>query len=136
MKILQSIGAVLAGLIFIFVSHSTVDYILESTGIFSSPDQGFHTTWMVVTATIYRTLLSIVAAFITARLAPSQPMKHALILGFVGLALSTAAAIIVIPMDLSPAWYPIALALLAVPSAWVGGLLSESSRSRVEARFR
>ena len=127
MNTLKSIGAVLAGIIFIFISHPTVDYILESTGIFTSPGQGFHTTWMVVTATVYRTILSIVAGFITAKLAPSQPMKHALALGMIGLALSTAAAIIVIPMDLSPAWYPIALAVLAVPSAWAGGALAGTS---------
>jgi hypothetical protein len=131
MNILKSIGAVLTGLIFIFVTHSGVDYILESLGIFTPPDQGFHTTWMVVTATIYRTVLSVVAAFLTAKLAPSQPMKHALILGLIGLALGTAAAIIVIPMNLSPAWFPIALVVLAVPSAWVGGMLAESRAGKL-----
>ena len=125
MNVLKSTGAVLAGFIFILISHSTVDFILEATGIFTPPSQGFHTTWMVVTATIYRTLLSIIAAFITAKLAPSAPMKHALVLGLIGLAICTAAAIIVIPMDLSPAWYPIALAVLAVPAAWFGAMLAE-----------
>jgi len=125
MNILKSIGAVLAGLIFIFVTHAGVDYILESLGIFTPPDAGLHTTWMVVTATIYRTVLSVIGAFLTAKLAPSQPMKHALILGLIGLALGTAAAIIVIPMNLSPAWFPIVLAILAVPSGWAGGKLAE-----------
>jgi hypothetical protein len=49
-------------------------------------------------------------------LAPSRPMLHALVLGFIGLALSTAAAVVLIPMDLGPAWYPIALAVLRFPA--------------------
>ncbi len=125
MNILKSIGAVLAGLIFIFVTHSGVDLLLESLGIFTPTTQRFETPWMLVTATIYRTLLSIAGCFMTGLLAPSRPMLHALILGFIGLALSTAFAVILIPMDLGPAWYPIALAVLAVPCAWVGGTLAE-----------
>jgi len=125
MNILKSIGAVLAGLIFIFVTHSAVDYILESLGIFTPRSERFDTSWMVITATIYRTLLSIVGCYLTGILAPSRPMLHALILGLTGLALSTAAAVVLIPMNLGPAWYPIALAVLSVPCAWVGGMFAE-----------
>src|SRR5829696_5695293 len=131
MNTLKSIGAVFAGLIFIFVTHSGVDLILESLGIFTPPTQRFETPWMLVTATIYRTLLSIAGCFMTGFLAPSRPMLHALVLGFIGLALSTAAAVVLIPMDLGPAWYPIALALLSVPCAWIGGLLAERRESRL-----
>ena len=125
MNILKSIGAVLAGLIFIFVTHSGVDFILESLGIFTPPTERFDTPWMVVTATIYRTILSIAGCFLTGFLAPSRPMLHAMVLGFIGLALSTAAAIVSIPMDLGPAWYPIALVALTLPCAWIGGKLAE-----------
>lgn len=125
MNVLKSIGAVFVGLVFIFVTHSGVDLILESLGIFSPTTERFDTTWMVVTATIYRTILSIAGCFVTGILAPTRPMLHSLILGFIGLFLSTAAAVVTIPMDLGPAWYPIALAALAVPSAWIGGLLAE-----------
>ncbi|HEX6124682.1 MAG TPA: hypothetical protein VFZ23_04850 [Pyrinomonadaceae bacterium] len=125
MSILKSIGAVFAGLVFIFVTHSGVDLALESLGIFTPPNERFDTPWMVVTATIYRTVLSIAGCFLTGVLAPSRPMLHSLILGFIGLFLSTAAAVVTIPMDLGPAWYPIALAVLSVPCAWVGGKLAE-----------
>jgi len=125
MNILKSIGAVLAGLIFIFATHSGVDLLLESLGIFTPTTQRFETPWMLVTATTYRTLLSIGGCFVTGILAPSRPMLHALVLGFIGLALSTAAAVVLIPMDLGPAWYPIALAVLSVPCAFVGGLIAE-----------
>jgi hypothetical protein len=129
MNILKSILAILAGLIFIFATHTGVDFVLESLGIFppppnrAGPGQGFHVTWMVVTALTYRIILSVAGCYLTAWLAPSRPMLHSLILGFIGLALSTAAAIVLIPLDWGPAWYPIALAASSVPCAWLGAKL-------------
>jgi hypothetical protein len=76
MKILKSIGAVLAGLVFIIFTHTLTDTILESAGIFPPADQGLHVTWMLVFALFYRIVLSIIGCFITAKLAPSNPMKH------------------------------------------------------------
>ena len=128
MNILKGIGAILAGLIFIVVSHSLTDFVLESLGIFNSPDQGFHTTWMVVTATIYRSVFSVVGGYITAALAPNRPLRHAVILGIIGLVASTIAAIVTIPMEIAPAWYPIALAILALPCTWLGGKLRTRTR--------
>jgi hypothetical protein len=128
MNLLKSVGAVLAGLIFIFITHNAVDKVLEGVGIFPPSEQGLHITWMLVTATIYRTLLSIAGCFVTGWLAPSRPMAHALILGFIGLILSTAAAFVFIPQNFSPAWYPIALAVLSIPCGFVGGKLAERRR--------
>ena len=125
MNILKSIGAVLAGLIFIVITHTGVDKILEGLGIFPSPDQGLHVPWMLVVALAYRTVLSVVGCYITAKLAPSRPLLHALVLGFIGLAVSGTAAVAIIPMGLSPAWYPIALAVVSVPCAWLAGLVAE-----------
>ncbi|PYT00442.1 MAG: hypothetical protein DMF63_07700 [Acidobacteria bacterium] len=124
MNILKSIGAVLAGLLFIVISHTAVDKILEGLGIFPDPNQGLHVTWMLALALAYRIVLSIVGCYITARLAPSSPMLHALILGFIGLVAGTIAAFAFIPMNLSPAWYPIVLALVSVPCGWAGGTLA------------
>jgi hypothetical protein len=123
LKILKGIGAILAGFIFIVVSHTATDFVLEKIGIFPPPEQGFNVTWMVVTATIYRSLYTVIGGYITAALAPDPPMRYVMILGFIGLALGTIAAIVTIPMHLGPAWYPIALAVLALPSVWLGGKL-------------
>ena len=125
MNILKSVGAVLAGLLFIGISHTAADKVLEGLGIFPHPDEGLHITWMVVLALSYRTVLSIVGCYISAILAPSRPMLHALILGFIGLVVGSIGAIAFIPMNLSPAWYPIALALASVPCAYVGGMLAK-----------
>jgi hypothetical protein len=123
MKILRGIGAVLAGMIFIVVTHTLTDFVLEKLGIFTPPQQGFHTTWMVVTATIYRSIYTVAGGYVTAALAPDPPMRYVMILGLIGLVVSTLAAIATIPMKLGPAWYPIALAVLALPCVWLGGRL-------------
>lgn len=123
MNVLKGIGAVLAGMIFIIVTHAGTDFVLESLGIFTPPSQGFHTTWMVVTATIYRSIYTVAGGYITAALAPSPQMRYVLILGIIGLALGTLGAIVTIPMGIAPAWFPIALALLALPCVWLGGKL-------------
>jgi uncharacterized membrane protein len=123
MNILKSIGAVIAGLFFIFLTHNGTDLILESLGIFTPITERFETTWMVVTALVYRIIFSIAGCYVTAWLAPSRPLLHAMILGTIGLILSTIAAIVLIPRDLGPAWYPIALAVSALPCAWIGGKL-------------
>ena len=123
MTILRGIGAVLAGVIFIVVSHSATDFVLEARGIFTPPSQGFHTTWMVVTATIYRCIYTVVGGYLTAALAPNRPMDYTLALGVIGIVAGTLAAIVTIPMSIAPAWYPIALAVLALPCTWLGGKL-------------
>ena len=123
MNVLKSVGAILAGMIFIVLTHTGTDYVLESLGIFTQPSEGFHTTWMVVTATIYRSIYTVAGGYLTAALAPNRPMLHAVILGLIGIAASTAGAIVMIPLHLTPNWYPIALIVLALPCTWLGGKL-------------
>jgi hypothetical protein len=123
MNILKGIGAILAGIVFIVVSHTGTDFVLEKLGIFTPPDHGFFVTWMVVTATIYRSIYTVIGGYITAALAPEPRLRYVLILGLIGLITSTLAAIATIPMKLGPAWYPIALAVLALPCVWLGGKL-------------
>lgn len=123
MNTLKGIGAILAGMIFIVVTHTVTDFVLESLGIFTPREQGLHTTWMVVTATIYRSIFSVGGGYVTAALAPEPRMRYVLILGLIGLVISSVAAVATIPMNLGPAWYPIALAVLALPCVWLGGKL-------------
>jgi hypothetical protein len=123
MNILKGIGAVLAGIIFIVVTHTVTDLVLEKLGIFTPPEQGFHITWMVVAATIYRSIYTVAGGYLTAALAPNRPMLYAVILGVIGIAASTAGAIVMMPLHLGPNWYPIALIILALPCTWLGGRL-------------
>jgi hypothetical protein len=71
----------------------------------------------------YRIVYTVVGGYITARLAPHSPMRHVWALGVIGLVVGTAGAITTIPMHLGPAWYPIALAVTALPCTWLGGVV-------------
>ena len=70
----------------------------------------------------YRTVYTVFAGYLTARLAPHAPMRHVAVVGTLGLIAGTAGAVTAISMaDLGPNWYPIALAVTAFPSVWIGG---------------
>lgn len=131
MNILKAIGAILAGMIFIVVTHGGTDLLLESAGIFTRPTVRFDTTWMVVTATVYRGLFMIAGGYLTAIISPEPKMRYVSILAAIGTALAIVGAIVTIPMDLAPAWYPIALIILGFPCVWLGGRIRVGSgRSR------
>ena len=119
----RSIGAVIAGLIFIFATHTGTDFILEKIGVLPPLGQPLYDTGLLLLASAYRGIYSVLGCSITARLAPRHPMRHALILGGIGVALSTAGAVAM--GDLSPAWYPLSLIALSLPYAWLGGKLFE-----------
>jgi hypothetical protein len=123
MNILKGILAILAGFIFIGVTHNGTDFILESLGIFTPPTIRFDTTWMVITATIYRNVFMVAAGYITAALAPAPKMRYVFILGVIGTLLGIAGIFINLKYDLGPMWYPVALVLLGFPCLFLGAKL-------------
>jgi len=124
MTILKSVGAVLAGLIFIGIAHSGTDAILENIGVL--PKGHLHVgTGLILVVIGYRAVTSLIGCYITALLAPKSPMKHALALGIIGVLLSTAGAIATANMNLGPAWYAWTLVVTALPIAWLAGKLYE-----------
>jgi surface polysaccharide O-acyltransferase-like enzyme len=123
--VLRSIGAVLAGLLVIVIVTTATDLALHATGVFPSAGEPMtNSLWLLATA--YRIVYGVAGSFIAARLAPNQPMRHALALGVVGLALSIVGAVMTWDRGpgFGPKWYPLALVVIAIPSAWLGGKLS------------
>jgi hypothetical protein len=57
-------------------------------------------------------------------------MKHALILGGIGVLLSAAGAIATADMDLGPAWYAWSLVAISLPAAWIGAKLFIASHKK------
>lgn len=105
-----------------------VDIVLHSANIFPPMDQPLNDT-LAFPATSYRIVIGIGAAWLTARLAPDKPMKHAMILGCLGVALGLAGLVATWNLDLGPRWYPIALVVLAIPQSWAGGRIYERQSS-------
>jgi surface polysaccharide O-acyltransferase-like enzyme len=123
-RIGRSIGAVLAGLLAIIVLSIGTDLVLEAIGVFPRLGQPVASRLLLL-ATVYRAVYGVVGSYIAARLAPDRPMLHALALGVVGVALSTAGALATWNKGpaFGPHWYPVALIAIAMPCAWAGGVL-------------
>jgi hypothetical protein len=120
----KSIWAVVAGVLAIIVVTTLVDILLHVTGVFPPMDQPIDNA-LALLATSYRIVISIGGAWLTARLAPEKPMKHAMILGCVGVVLGLVGVVATWNMGLGPRWYPIVLTVLALPQCWAGGKLYE-----------
>ncbi len=130
----RSIGAVLAGFVVVVILSLGTDGLLHAIGIFPKLGQRMDDALLLL-ATAYRTIYGVAGSYITARLAPNRPMKHALAGGVVGLVLSTAGAVATWKKGpaFGPHWYPLTLIALAMPTAWVGGRLLEMQlRTRVD----
>ncbi len=119
---LRSIGAVLAGMLANIIFSIGTDLALCAAGVFPPlSEPALFSTPLLLVATAYRTVYGIVGAYLTARLAPHHPMGHALVMGSIGLAACIAGAVAM--WGVGPAWYPVALVVLAMPCAWAGGRL-------------
>jgi hypothetical protein len=121
----KSIWAVVAGVLFIVVVTTLVDIVLHLAGVFPPMEQPIDDK-LALLATAYRVVISVAGAWLTARLAPMNPMKHALILGGVGVVLGLVGLSLTWNKGLGPHWYPIALVVLAVPQCWAGGKIYET----------
>jgi hypothetical protein len=56
-------------------------------------------------------------------------MKHAMVGGVLGLLVSTVGAVVTWNKNLGPHWYPVLLAVTALPCAWLGGWLWQMRKS-------
>ena len=125
----RSVWAVVAGVLFIIIVSTLVDIVLHMARVYPPMDQPIDDRLAVV-ATAYRFVISVAGAWLTAKLAPQNPMKHALILGVVGIVLGMVGVIATWNLGMGPRWYAIALVVLAVPQCWLGGKLYEMQAGR------
>jgi hypothetical protein len=115
---------VFLGFIVIVVLSLGTDQLLHVLEIYPPWGQPMYETSLNLLALTYRIVYGILGGYLTARFAPHAPMRHAMIGGGIGFVLSTVGAIVAIRMaDMGPLWFPILLALTALPCAWIGGAL-------------
>lgn len=128
-NILRSAGAVVAGLLVVIIITTATDALLHATGIFPPWGKPMSDALFLL-AFAYRIVYGIVGGYITGRLAPDKPVKQAVVLGAIGFVLSLAGAAATWNRgpEFGPKWYPLALIVIAIPTAWLGGKLVSSPR--------
>ncbi len=135
--LLASAVAVAAGFLVTAVASVVTDAAMRAGSIFpSSPERMSDALYALAAA--YRALFTVAGGYVTVRLAPSRPWRHAWILAGIGL---LAAVIGVIAFyriggaQLGPAWYPLSILIEAVPCIWVGArmALGTNAERRVDA---
>ena len=125
----RSVGAVVAGFVVVFVLSVGTDQVLHVLKVYPTWGEPMAGA-LYVMATAYRIVYTILGGYITARLAPRAPVRHALILGLVGLLAGILGVIVNIAKpELGPLWYSIAVAVTGPPCAWLGGLLYGNRQS-------
>ncbi len=121
---LKSVGAVVAGFLTVAILSTVTDVILENTGVFPTYDDQMANgspVWLLITALIYRSIFAVCGGYVTAILAPGNPMKHVKVLAVLGTIGGIAG--IFAGWQFGNQWYPIALAVTAFPLVWYGGKL-------------
>jgi len=119
----RSSAAVAVGIVVGVVLSLGTDQVLHVLHVYPPWGEPMYDPKLNLLALSYRIVFAILASYIIARMAPYSPMRHALVGGLIGFVVSLAGAIAAIPMNLGPTWYPIVLALTALPCAWLGGIL-------------
>jgi peptidoglycan/LPS O-acetylase OafA/YrhL len=128
-RILRSIGAVVAGFLAVGILDTSIDVVMHATGVYPPWFKPMATPlWFLAIG--YRMIDGVIGGYIAGRLAPDRPVKHALALGIVGMVLSVAGVVATWSKgpEFGPKWYPLALVVIALPCALIGGKLASRKR--------
>lgn len=120
----RSIFAIVLGFVVIGALAVGTDMVLRSSqpGVFDANGRVDSATWLMVMQA-YVFVYAVFGCWLAARLAPNRPMRHAMILGLLGLAFNVVGSIA--KWDTAPVWYHVLALALVLPAAWVGGWLRE-----------
>jgi hypothetical protein len=121
----RSALAVFLGFVVVAVLSLGTDELMHVLQVFPPWDQPMTDTGDNFLALTYRLVYGVFGSYVTARLAPHSPMKHALVGGLIGTILSTGGIVAATRVNLGPLWYPVALTVTALPCAWLGGILRQ-----------
>jgi hypothetical protein len=132
---LASAGAVVAGFIVTALASTAADGVMHAAGIFPSAPR-LMSDPLFALAAANRALFTVAGGYVSARLAPDGPMRHAWILAGIGLVAGLAGVVAYYAMgegELGPAWYAVSIPVEAISCVWLGGRLAASRRSSVRA---
>ncbi len=130
----RSVTAVIAGAFVGGALSVATDLLLHAIGIAPALGEAFSNPLLVL-AVIYRSMYGVLGSYVCARIAPGRPMGHCLVLGSLGCLANLVGAVTTwnASPSLGPHWYTVALAFLALPTAWLGGKIFTARSNRTPA---
>jgi len=122
---IRSIVVIVAGFVLIGVLSVCTDLLVRLLvpGAFT-PDGGSENILVLLGSQVYVGVYATFGCWLTARLAPNRPMRHALILGALGFVFNVAGLVAAKPGSF-PVWYMALSLVLVMPYAWLGGRIRE-----------
>ena len=117
---LRTAGALIAGFATVAILSVAADAVLHAANYYPNDGTAGSDPELVV-ALAYRTVFTILGGVITGWLAPSRPLRLAIILGIIGTVAASLGAFAM--WGLGHNWYAVTLALLSLPSTALGGWL-------------
>lgn len=118
---LRSVAAVLAGFVVVVALSTAADAAMHGMGVFPPADQRMEDPLLFLLALAYRGLFTVLGGWLTARLAPSSPMRHSLALAALGLLAGLLGVMATLASDLGPLWYAVAVAVTGPLCVLLGG---------------
>ena len=126
----RSVLALVAGFVVVVVLSLAVDEVLHILRVYPPWGEPMNDPGLNLLAMAYRAVITVLGGYVTARLAPYAPMRHAAIGAGIGLALGTLGVIGAMSVGgLGPLWYPIGVAVTGPLCNLLGGALYVKSRA-------
>jgi hypothetical protein len=132
---LASVIAVAAGFVVTALASIAADALMHAAEIFPNPPQ-LMSDPLFALAAAYRAVFTVAGGYVTARLAPDRPTRHAWILAGIGLFAGLAGLVAYYTVgeaELGPAWYAISIPAEAIPCVWLGAQLAGWRRPSARA---
>ena len=127
----RSVLAIVAGFLVVVILSLGIDEVLHLLKVYPPWGEPMYDPGLNALALSYRIVITVLSGYVTARLAPRNPMRHVLVGGVIGLLLGVAGVVGAMKIPVGPIWYPIAIAVTGFPSVWLGGMLyARSGRGR------
>ncbi|MEP6730175.1 MAG: hypothetical protein ABJE10_06045 [bacterium] len=120
-RIGRSIVAVIVAILANAILSLIFDQLFHVLGVYPPWGQPMFSPALNVLALGYRIVFGVFAGYLVARLAPSDPARHARILGVIATVLGAGGVLVGIThRELGPIWYPVLLAVSAYPAIGLG----------------
>ena len=121
---IRSMVAIVVGFLLIGALAMGTDVLVRNAVPTAFDDAGRTDSVALLLFTIvYVGVYAVAGCYLAARLAPDRPMRHAMILGALGLAFNVVGTIEA--WDTAPVWYHAVALALVLPFAWLGGWIRE-----------